>query len=274
MSRILHHIHIGLLYFRQALKTRMEYRGDFFVECMAALLQQAAGLLVVVFLFNKFEAMKGWSREEVFFIYGFSLIPMSFFDAFSMSFYMFSDRYIVNGELDRLLMRPLSSLFQLIMEGISFDFIADLMLGIGVLSYAWKFVGPPVTLEFVLSFAAFVFGAWGVLAGVFLSLTALSFWSQDRLSFLPPVYNLLNFARYPLNIYRPIIRVLLTWVIPFGFVAFYPSIGLMKHPAINDMQYLLPAHLLFVVPIVGLAMLCLGATIWRLGIRRYSGAGS
>src|SRR5690242_12337576 len=124
MKSFLFNLKIAGYYFLQALKMRMEYRSDFFVECLASLLQQASGLLVVTFLFNSFHAMKDWTREEVFFIYGFSLIPMALFDAFAMNFYMFSDKYIVQGELDRLLLRPLPSLFQLFLEGISFDFLA------------------------------------------------------------------------------------------------------------------------------------------------------
>jgi len=267
MNRIARHLHIGGLYFLQAIKMRLEYRMDFFVECLASLLQQAAGLLTLTFLFNNFHAMKGWSREEVLFIYGFSLIPMAFFDAFAMSFYMFSDKYIVGGELDRVLIRPLNSLFQLIMEGISFDFLADLTLGLVVLSYAWGYVGPPVDAGVILQLLLSVVGAWGVLTGVFLTLTSLSFWSQDRMSIMPPVYNLLNFARYPLDIYRPFVRILLTWVVPFGFVAFYPSSAFLKNgQAFSDFA-------LF-VPVAGLVMLGIGTTVWRLGVRHYSGAGS
>src|SRR5213075_2209079 len=114
---------------------------------------------------------------------------------------------------------------------------------------------------------ALVFGAWGVLTGVFLALTALSFWSQDRLSFLPPVYNLLNFARYPLSIYRPIVRILLTWIVPFGFVAFYPSSAFLAHGE-EFRAYS------FAVPFAGIAMLAVGGLVWRAGLRRYSGAGS
>jgi ABC-2 type transport system permease protein len=265
--RPFHQLRIGGHYFLQALKMRMEYRLDFFVECLAALLQQAAGLLTLTFLFNNFEALGTWTKPEVFFIYGFSLIPMAFFDAFSMNFYMFSDKYIVGGELDRLLMRPLGSLFQLIMEGISFDFLADLTLGILVLSYAWTRVGPEVTPLVVLQFIVCVAGAWGVLAGVFLSLTSLAFWSQDRMSLMPPVYNLLNFARYPLSIYRRFVTVLLTFVIPFGFVAFYPSaLFLEKGEAFRYLSYF--------VPVAGATMLFIGVAIWRMGLRRYAGAGS
>lgn len=267
MQRVLRHIDIAGHYVLQAFKMRLEYRMDFFVECLAALLQQAAGLLTLTFLFNNFHSVREWSREEVFFIYGFSLIPMAFFDAFAMNFYMFSDKYVVGGELDRLLLRPLSGLFQLIMEGISFDFLADLTLGTVVLTYAWSHVGPPLSLTVVLQFIVLVFGAWGVLTGVFLALTSVAFWSQDRMSILPPVYNLLNFARYPLNIYRRFVAVLLTWVVPFGFIAFYPSAAFLK----NGESF---RTFSMYVPVAGIVMLALGTIIWRRGVRHYAGAGS
>lgn len=267
MQRLRHHAVIGYHYVLQALKMRLEYRFDFIVECVAALLQQAAGLLMLEFLFQKFSSMKGWTREDVFFIYGFSLIPMALFEAFAMSFYMFSDKYIVGGELDRVLLRPLSSLFQLLMEGFDFEFIANLTLGLAILTYAWHHVGPPVTVGLLLQLALGVFGAFGVLFGVFLSLTALSFWSQDRTTFVPPIYNLLNFARYPLDIYKPFIRILLTYVVPFGFVAFYPSATfLAKGEAFRDFSV--------AVPLVGILMTGIGCYLWRLGVRHYSGAGS
>jgi ABC-2 type transport system permease protein len=267
MNRLIHHLRIGVYYVLQALKMRLEYRMDFFVECLAALMQQAAGLITLKFLFNNFHSLKSWTQEEVFFVYGFSMLPVALFDAFAMNFYMFSDKYIVQGEMGRLLLRPLSALFQLFLEGISFDFLADLTLGIAVLSYAWRAVGPPLTPAIAFQFVFCVIGGWGVMVGVFLSLTSLSFWTEDRVTIIPPVYNLFNFARYPLDIYRPFIRILLTFVIPFGFVAFYPSAAFIdKAVVFRGMSYAAPA--------VGLLMLVVGSTIWRLGVRRYSGAGT
>ena len=267
MTRLYHHAKIAGYYALQALKMRMEYRMDFFVECLAALMQQLAGLATLLFMFENFHALKGWSKPEVFFIYGFSLIPMALFDAFAMNFYMFSDKYIVQGEMDRLLLRPLSALFQLFLEGISFDFLADLSLGIAVLVYAWKDVGPELSFAVVLQFIVCAFGGWGVLTGVFLTLTSIAFWTEDRVTIMPPVYNLFNFARYPLDIYRPFIRILLTWVIPFGFVAFYPATAFLEKGAVfHDLSS--------IVPLAGALLLAIGCLVWRVGVRRYSGAAS
>lgn len=261
------HLRIAFLYCAQALKMSMEYRLDFFVECLSSLAMQATKVLTVQLMFEHFHAMREWNRYEVFFIYGFSLLPMALFSAFAMNFYQFSDKYLVGGEMDRLLMRPLSSLFQLVMEGIAFDFIADLLLGVLVVAYAWPHIGLTLTPLLVLKLVAFVLGAWCVLTGIFLSLISISFWSQDRLSFLPPVYNLMNFAQFPISIFRPFVQILLTWVIPFGFAAFYPASGFLARGE-SFSSYSIAS------PFVGLAALGIGALVWRAGIRHYSGAGN
>ena len=267
MTYLFKHLHVGWLYVIQAVKMRLEYRADFMIECLAALLQQASGLLMLQVLFENIPMLQNWSREEVFFIYGFMLIPRAFFDAFAMSLYGFSDRYIVQGEMDRLLLRPLSSLFQMLMEGFSFDFIADLTLGIAVISYAWAKLGLEWGFTTRLLLALMVFGAWGVLTGVFLFMTPLSFWSQDRVGFIPPVYNLLNFAQYPLNIFHRVIVFVMTYVIPFGFVAYYPSTLFLRDS--GDVPCLA-----YFTPLAGLLCLAIGGGMWRLGLRKYAGAGS
>lgn len=261
------HLRIALLYCAQALKTSMEYRLDFLVECLSALAMQASKVLMVKFMFDRFHAMGEWNQYEVFFIYGFALLPMALFTAFAMNFYQFSDKYLVGGEMDRLLMRPLSSLFQLIMEGIAFDFIADFVLGVAIIVYVWPHLGLSLSPLVLLEMFALVIGATCTITGVFLALISISFWSQDRLSFLPPVYNLINFAQFPMTIFKPFVRILLTWVIPFGFAAFYPAAHFLEKGQAFQTYSLLS-------PVVGLLLLGIGTLVWRAGIRHYSGAGN
>ncbi len=271
-KRLSLHFRIAFHYCAQALKMNMEYRLDFFAECLAALAMQYTKLLTLQILFDKFHSLhdrngRVWTQHEVFFIFGFSLLPMGLFSAFAMNFYQFSDKYLVGGEMDRLLMRPLSSLFQLIMEGIAFDFIPDLGLGIVVIATAWPHLGTQFSLLMLGQLILAVIGAWCVLTGVFLVMISLSFWSQDRLSILPPVYNLLNFATYPLTIFKSLVQIFLTWVIPFGFAAFYPAAGFLANPETFRTYSLLS-------PVAGLVCITIGILTWRSGLKRYSGAGT
>jgi ABC-2 type transport system permease protein len=245
----------------------MEYRLDFLVELLSAAAMLATKILTVKFLFDSFHSMRGWNSYEVFFIFGFAQIPLALFSAFAMNFYQFSDKYLVQGELDRLLMRPLSALFQVIMEGIAFDFIAELGMGIAIVAFCWAHVGPAPTVDVIARFVLAIFGAWMLLTGVFLALISLSFWSQDRLSILPPVYNLMNFAQFPITIYNWFVRTLLTWVVPFAFASFYPAAGFLLKGADFKLFSLFS-------PLVGVLLLTFGILLWRRGMRQYSGAGS
>ncbi|WP_210364159.1 ABC-2 family transporter protein [Bacillus sp. REN3] len=48
-----------------------------------------------------------------------------------------------------------------------------------------------------------------------------SFLMIDSLPIVWTVFNLSDFARYPLTIYHKGIRMFLTWIIPYGFTAAY-----------------------------------------------------
>jgi ABC-2 type transport system permease protein len=82
---------------------------------------------------------------------------------------------------------------------------------------------------------------------------------------VPPVYNLMEFGRWPSGIYHPALKLLITCVIPFSFVAFYPAGFLVRGtepwPAL-------------LTPAVAIVSLLLAGWLWSRGIRRYHSSGS
>ena len=94
-------------FFVQSLKARLAYKADFFSELAAGMLGTIAGLVFVLLLFHRVPDLAGWRREEVFLIYGLSLIPYGLFNVISINLYEFADRYIIEGRFDRLLLRPM-----------------------------------------------------------------------------------------------------------------------------------------------------------------------
>ena len=65
------YIKLFLQYASQYIKTKLEYRGDFIVGLLSDLSLQAVNLIFILVVFGHTQALKGWSREEVIFIYGF-----------------------------------------------------------------------------------------------------------------------------------------------------------------------------------------------------------
>ena len=72
---------------------------------------------------------------------------------------------------------------------------------IGICSATGMHLTFGLTVDYLWFVLMVVCGAVIYLA-VFLILTAVSFWFEDRVGIVPPVFNMLTFGRYPLTIYN------------------------------------------------------------------------
>lgn len=254
-------------YFLQYAKMRLEYRGDFLLSVVTMTLATVFGLAVVYLIFGRTrQPVAGWRFPELLFLYGFSLIPMAVFNVFAVNLYQFSDIYLVQGKFDRVLLRPVHSLFQILFEQLRLESLGDAVLGLMIIASSLPGLGiviGPGAVVFLL--VAVVCGAL-LYTAVFTILCTVSFWMEDRVGVMPPVYNLIAFGRYPLEIYNGFIRVVLTWVIPFGFASFYSPAALLRPERYTFYAWVLPLIT---------AVFC-GAAIWlwNRGIRAYSSSGS
>jgi ABC-2 type transport system permease protein len=260
--------HLRLLaeYFLQYAKVRLAYKGDFLISIISTFVAAAFGLAVVLILFNRAPRLAGWSFYEILFLYGFGLIPLSIFNVLSINLYYFGDLYIVQGKFDRVLLRPVHSLFQILFEQFRLESLSDAGVGLGIVLFATGRLGLQFHLTdwLALAFAALC-GAL-IYLSVFLMLTTVSFWMEDRVGVMPPVYNMMAFGRYPLKIYNGFLQFLLSWIIPFGFAAFYPSSHLLGHAGYRSYFYLLP--------VVAAVFLALAIALWNRGVRNYSSTGT
>ena len=253
-------------YFGQYAKVRMAYKGDFFVSVVTTLVATAFGLALVFLLFRQAPEIAGWTFLEILFLYGFGLIPLSLFNLLSINLYYFGEVYVVEGKFDRVLLRPVNSLFQVMSEQFRLESISDTLIGLTIVLYSSRELG----LEYGL--ADWIFLGFAAVCGlliyssVFLILTCVSFWVEDRVGVIPPVYNMLAFGRYPLSIYGSAIQFLLSWVVPFGFAAFYPASKLLGHTEYVDYA--------FYLPFVTAGFLVLALSIWNRGVNNYSSTGS
>ena len=57
---------------------------------------------------------------------------------------------------------------------------------------------------------------------------SFAFWMKVSGPVLYTAYQLADFAKYPTEIYAKGIRFIITWVIPFGFVAYLPASYFLK----------------------------------------------
>lgn len=253
-------------YFRQFVKTRLAYRMDFFIDTLAVLFSMVVQLAILTTLFSKVTALKGWSFEQVLFIYGFSLVPLGLFNLTSVNLYRFSDTFIIQGKFDRVLLRPVGTLTQVMFESFNVAGLNEIIIGTAVMIYSGRTMGLELGTSEILGVLILGPGASLVYTGVFLGVTAVSFWYEDRMGLAPPIYNVIRFSRYPMTIFGAPVRLFLTFVLPFAWVAFYPATWFIGSPEFSRYAML--------TPVVGGIVFSGAVLIWRAGTRNYTSTGS
>jgi ABC-2 type transport system permease protein len=253
-------------YFTQYAKVRMSYRGDFLISLATSFAATIFSLGFVVVLFQKTTQLAGWSRDEVIFLWGFTQIPYGLFNVISLNLYDFGNNYIIEGKFDRVLLRPVSSLFQVLFETFRIESLQEVATGVFCMWWTTRRLGvvwTPGKFGLLIFFGAC---AAIIYVSIFLLLSTVSFWFEDRIGVHPPVWNVIAFGRYPLSIYSGVVQFFLCWIIPFGLASFYPSVRLLGRTVHPEYAPL--------VPVVAVVFLTVAISVWNFGTRHYSSTGS
>jgi ABC-2 type transport system permease protein len=255
-----------LKYVRMVLYCQLQYRASFFMTLLAQMLTPLSVLAGTLLLFQRFGRLGVWSVGEVLLLFAVIHMAFALSECFARGFDLFS-RLIIQGEFDRILVRPRNTVLQILGAKIEFSRFGRLALSLIVLAVAltrteiawtgWRIL----TLLLMISCGALIF------AGIFMLAATLCFWTLQGIE----VANIFTdggreMAQYPLDIYRKEVMRFFTYVIPFGAVNYLPLRYLLNQPGSALWQAFIPlAALLFLIP-------CL--LLWRLGVRRYQSAGS
>jgi ABC-2 type transport system permease protein len=256
---------ILIYYFGQYVKSRLAYKGDFFIAVLTSFSATVASFGFLYILFHRVSSLQGWRFEELIFIYGFSLTCLGFFNVLSLNLYEFGERYIMEGRFDQVLLRPLPSLFQILFEAFRVESFQEVITGLAVVSYAswklqWHFSPAYLLFPVMVACGAVIY------LSIFTILTSVSFWFEDRIGIIPPVYSMIPFGRYPTTIYNTFLQFLLSWVVPFAFASFYPTTLFLDRREFRVYFYL--------VPCVALGFGMLALLVWNRGARNYQSTGN
>ncbi len=252
-------------YLSQYFKSRLAYRFDFLGELVSNLVYEVINLIFILVVFQHVSTLKDWTRDEIIFIYGFFLIPYALFTMF-FGFWDFNERYIIRGEMDRVLTRPVPNLAQICLESIAPDRIFGVFTGLIIMAYAAIRLHLDFAWYDVIVFVVLVISSVFIYAGVYTAIAAVSFFSDSRTGIAPMIWNIQNYGRYPVDVYNKIIRFILTWILPFAFVGLYPAAYFLHKETWYTYTLL--------TPLMAVIFFSLGLFVWNWGVKKYRGAGS
>lgn len=207
----------------QFFKVVLQSKVDFLMGLFGFFLSQFMGIAFLYLVFEQIPSLQGWTLDQLIFIYGFAQIPRGIDHLFTDNIWLLAWRLVVTGNFDRYLLRPMNLFFQVISEKLQPDALGELLVGsILIIWCLMKGIVVVDGIHIVLFFVSIIAGAV-IYTAVKLFFASLAFWLKSSSPFLQVAYEMANFAKYPTEIYAKGIRFIITWIIPFAFVAYLPA---------------------------------------------------
>lgn len=258
---------IYLKYFVIQLKALMQYKISFILTAFGQFLVSMFFFAGMYFLFDRFGNIKGYTFNEVLLCFSTVFISFSIAECIGRGFDRFSVM-ISNGEFDRIMMRPVSTIIQVLGSKIEFSRIGRLIQAIIVFVYAFNTCNVNWNISKLITIILMIIGGICIFFGLFVIYASICFFSTQGLE----VMNIFTdggreIAQYPLNIYEKWVLKFFTFIIPLAFVNYYPFIYIIGDINRNGIMYMLS-------PIIGILFLIPAYICWRIGVRHYKSTGS
>ena len=255
-------------YMEISIKSQMQYRVSSFLQALGMFLITGIEFLGVYALFDRFGAVRGWRIEEVALFYGFVNIIFALADALTRGFDTLGQQ-IRMGTFDRYLLRPRSTVLQLLGYEFTLRRAGRLLQGIAVFIWGWTKVG--------ISIAALPFLLWAICGGLLLFCGiiifqgCISFWTVESIELMNIfTYGGVQTAHYPLSIYGKGIRIFFLFIVPIGLVTYFPITSILERNPFPGVPYWIG----YISPLSGFVFFALSLLAWRYGVRHYTSTGS
>jgi ABC-2 type transport system permease protein len=255
---------------RSRVVAQASYRASFLIELGSQIALVLVEFVEVYVVFHQVDSLGGFDFAEVALMYGLAAVGFGFADL-AVGHVDRLPFYLRTGTFDAFLLRPLSSLGQLITSDFSLRRLGRVITGVAVLALALSYVDVHWTPARVLLLVVTPLAGAVIFAAVFVATSTIGFWVVDGTEFANAfTYGGNYLSTFPFTVFGSFIRRFFTFVVPAAFVAYLPALALLG----RDDPAGLPGWLSWSAIPVSLLATVVALAIWRTGLRRYVGAGS
>ena len=252
------------------IKTAVEYRGQTFITGFSQMIGYGSEFLILWIMVSKFQQMGQWNVYEIMLIYAMNLLGYSLANVFIYRTCHNLAELIRTGDFDGIITKPTNPFMYLCCSGFMYGYWAHVALTVGLMIFCFGKLGVSFSLAKILFLLLVIFGSALIQGATQLISYVPTFWVIKSNAIRSVHRYARDFVQYPLSIYHKSIQILLTFVIPYAFISFYPlqyllekDDFLMFHPVV---QYLTPA--------VGILLAFLAYRFWLFGLKHYNSSGS
>ena len=251
------------------IRSQFQYRASFVLDLCGNFVISFIDFLAVLVIFHNVHRLGVWTVREVAFLYAMSSISFALTDLLIGHLDQFPQK-IRDGNFDVLLVRPRSTLFQIIGSDFQLRRLGKAIQGAIVLGYVVGSLSIPWDAGRIAMLVVMVPAAIVIFSSVWVVGACLSFWTTDGGEFTNAFTYGGNFlAQYPIDILSAWVRRFLAYIVPLAFVCYFPALYILdKRDPLG-----LPRLFQFSSPVVALLGVLVSGSVWRFAVRHYRSAG-
>ena len=190
-------------------------------------------------------------------------------ESFGGVFFGFRDlpRRIIDGGLDKFLVRPMNTLFAVLFEQVSVVYYLEELIA-SVVMIALVIAHYSISIQMTNAIMGVLVLMFGVMIYncVYGTVTFLAFWFGQVGTFRAIIFGLAESKQYPLSIFPNGLRLFLTYIIPVAFISYYPAAIFLGKIRVNVV-------LLGKMLVLMLVVFTLFNLVWHKGLKRYEANG-
>jgi ABC-2 type transport system permease protein len=248
----------------RSMMTQLTYRGDFLMGLARNAATVALALVFYQVLFLQTNSIAGWNESSLLILYGTFRLVKGILYFFAEDTITAIPEAVRKGELDFLLLKPVSARFLLTCAQVNLGAVVNALIGLGLVVYGLHGNGTPLTAGPAIGYLGLVGCAVIIFYNILFMVMTISFWAVkvDGLQYL--FDELLNMAGLPSAAYRGALGVVFSYVLPIGLAASVPAGVVAGHEA--------PVPYLY-APIFAIAVCVASNRLWKRAVADYTSAG-
>lgn len=253
-------------YIRLQFLSGVQYKG-WWMTIPQVFLVVVTDPISTIFMFSRFGSIGEWSMERILLMYSMAVTAFGLAETFCRGFDSFPWKMVQGGEFDRVLLRPRSTVVQVMGSVFHIHRAARVISGLAAIAWCLWRLQIHMNLLRILFLIYTLAGGMLLYMGVFILTSGIAFFSIKGLDWIYIFTNAgYQVTRCPMPYMPRPLKTMFTFLIPILVVSYYPASVLCGwgEPLWKG-ALALPAGLMF---------LCLSLLMWRFGVRHYRSTGS
>jgi ABC-2 type transport system permease protein len=257
------HLRILGLFWSTAIAAELEYRLNFVLAALSSLGSLSGSIFALFLFYRTGYSFQAWSWEQALIVLGVFTLLAGFSSTFLEPNLNQIVRYIQQGTLDFVLLKPVSSQFWLSAHTLSPWGLPDLIFGCIIIGYAGTRLNLS-TGNYLLSFVPIVLG-FIILYSLWFILGATSIWFVKIYNVTEVLRGLLEAGRFPMAAYPTAYRFFFTFIVPVAFLTTIPAEVILGR---GNLSWTIAAASL------AIGLLLASRLFWKFALRFYTSASS